>query len=137
MTSRTDRVVIDLILPQPTVCSPCENAIEEIDDAAALLGHELAARETAVQVRVTTPTHPATPGAHDVGPLPELRVNGDAIEPHATRDCGDGGTTACATYEWNGATYAAPPAELLTAVIHEHLDRIGRGREVTGGSAQH
>lgn len=126
MKPRTDRVVIDLLMPQQTGCAPCQNAVEEIDDAAALLSQELAARGTAVQVRVTTRTGPAIPGAHGVGPLLELRVNGDAIKTHGTQSCGEG-AIACATYEWDGATYAAPPAELLTAVIHEHLDRSDRG----------
>ncbi len=134
MTPRTDRVVIDLVMPQPTGCAPCENAIEEIDDAAALLGHELAARGTAVQVRVSPRTDRSAPGAHGVGSRLEVRVNGDAIKPDGTQDCGDEGTTACDTFEWNEATYAAPPAEMLTAVIHEHLDRRPG---VTGGSAQH
>jgi hypothetical protein len=137
MTPRTDRVVIDLVMPQPTGCAPCENAIEEIDDAAAILGHELAARGTAVQVRVTARTDRSAPGAHGVRSRLEVRVNGDAINPHGTQDCGDEGTTACDTFEWNEATYAAPPAELLTAVVHEHLDRIDRGPGVSGGSAQH
>ena len=120
---RTDRVVVDLIMPGPPSCAPCQDAIEQIDDAAALLELELAARGTAVQVRVTTRTRP-TPG---VGHLLELRVNGVAIEPRGTHDCGDGGATACGAYEWDGATHAAPPAELLTAVIHDHLDRNDRG----------
>lgn len=121
---RTDRVVVDLLMPEPTSCAPCQDAIEEIDDAAALLAQELAARGTAVQVRVTTRTHSASPS---VGPLLELRVNGVPIEPRGTHDCGDGGATACGAYEWDGATHAAPPAELLTAVIHDHLDRNDRG----------
>jgi hypothetical protein len=133
---RTDRVVIHLLIPQPTSCAPCQNAIEEIDDAAALLAQELAARGTAVQVRVTTRTNPATPCAYGVGPPLELRVNGVAIEPRGTQDCGDGGATACGTYEWDGATYAAPPAELLTAVIHDYLDRNDRDPGVIGGSVR-
>ncbi len=63
---RTDRVLVDLLMPEPTSCAPCQNAIEEIDDAAALVAQELAARGTAVKVRVTTRTDPATPGAHGV-----------------------------------------------------------------------
>jgi hypothetical protein len=137
VTPRTDRVVIDLVMPQPTGCAPCENAIEEIDDAVALLDHELAARGTAVQVRVTPRTDRSVPGAYGVGPRLEVRVNGDAIKPHGTQDCGDEGRAACDTFEWNEATYAAPPAELLTALVHERLDRNDRGRGGTGGSAQH
>jgi hypothetical protein len=67
----------------------------------------------------------------------EVRVNGDAIKPHGTQDCGDAYTTACETFEWNEATYAALPDEMSTAVIHKHLDRIDRGPVDTGGSAQH
>lgn len=133
---RTDRVVVDLLMPQPPSCAPCQDAIEEIDDAAALLAAELAARGTAVQVRVTTRIDPATPGAYDAGPPVELRINGVAIDPHGTQDCGDGGATACGTYEWDGAMHAAPPAELLTAVIHDYLDRNDRGPGVIYGSTR-
>lgn len=120
---RTDRLVVDLLLSQPMSCAPCQNAIEEIDDVAAFLAPELAARGTAMRVRVTTRTDPATAGAPGDWPLLELRVNGVAIESDGTQDCGDGAATQCGTYEWDGATYAAPPAELLTDVIHDHLDR--------------
>ena len=48
----TDPVSVDLLMPEPAGCAPCRNAIEEIDDAAALLAEELAARGTALQVRV-------------------------------------------------------------------------------------
>jgi len=119
---RTDHLVVDLLLPQPKSCAPCQDAIEEIDEAAAFLAPELAARGTSMRVRVTTRTAPVVADAPGVRPLLELRVNGIAIEPDGTQDCADGSTTQCGTYEWDGATYAAPPAELLTAVIHDHLD---------------
>ncbi len=120
----TDRVLVELLMPESTSCVPCQHAIEEIDDAAALLALELAARGTAVLVRVTTRPDPAT---HGTGPLPALRVNGVAIDPDRIQDClrdgGDGDVRACGTYDWDGAAYAVPPAELLAAVIHDHVDR--------------
>jgi hypothetical protein len=119
---RTARLVVDLLLPQPRSCAPCQNAIEEIDEAAAFLAPELAARGTSMRVRVTTRTDPVIADAHGVRSLVELRVNGIAIESDGTQDCGHGSATQCGTYEWDGETYAAPPAELLTAVIHDHLD---------------
>lgn len=106
-----DGLVVDLLLPQPPSCAPCQDAIEEIDGAAALLAPELASRDTSMQVRVTTRTGPA-----------EVRVNGVAIEPDGTHECGDGSARQCGTWDWDGTTYAAPPAELLTSVIHQHLD---------------
>jgi hypothetical protein len=115
-------LVVDLLLPEPMGCAPCLDAIEEIDEAAALLAPELAARGTSLRVRVTTRTDPATAGAPGAWPLLELRVNGVAIESDGTHVCGDEAATHCGTYEWDGATYAAPPAELLTGVIHDHLD---------------
>ena len=109
---RTDRLVIDLLLPQSPSCAPCQDAIEEIDGAVALLAPELAARDHLMQVRVTTGARP---------PL-ELRVDGVAIEPDGTHDCGDGGAVRCGTWDWDGTAYAVPPAELLTDVIQHHLD---------------
>jgi hypothetical protein len=119
---RTARLVVDLLLPQPMSCAPCQNAIEEIDEAAAFLAPELASRDTSMQVRVTTRTGPAVADGSGAWPLLELRVNGVAIEPDGTHECGDGSATQCGTWDWDGTTYAAPPAELLTSVIHQHLD---------------
>ena len=116
-------LVVDLLMSEPMSCAPCVDAIEEIDEAAAFLAPELAARGTALRVRVTTRTDPATAGAPGAWPPIELRVNGVAIESDGTHVCGDEAATHCGTYEWGGATYAAPPAELLTGVIHDHLDR--------------
>ena len=116
-------VVVDLLMPRPPSCAPCQNALEEIDEAAALLAQELAARGTAMRVRVTTRTDSSTPDARGGWPVLELRVNGVAIDTHGTRDCGDRGAPECGTYAWDGATYAAPPAALLVRVIHSYLDR--------------
>jgi hypothetical protein len=124
-----DRVAVDLLMPQLTNCAPCRDAMEEIDHAAALLAPELAARGIRMQVRVMHHTDEVTLGRHGVA-LPELRINGVAIHPHGTRDCGDGGAPSCGTYQWDGATYAAPPAELLTAAIHAHLDDSDRGLDL-------
>ena len=57
----------------------------------------------------------------------EVRVNGNVIRAYGTQDCRDEGTTACDTFEWNEATYVAPPSEMLAAVIHKHLDRMTAG----------
>jgi hypothetical protein len=119
---RRDGLVVDLLLPQPPSCAPCQDAVEEVDGAAALLAPELASRDTSMQVRVTTRTGPAVADAPGAWPLLELRVNGVAIEPDGTHECGDGSATQCGTWDWDGTTYAAPPAELLTSVIHQHLD---------------
>lgn len=115
-------LVVDLLLSKPMSCAPCLDAIEEIDEAAALLAPELAARGTSLRVRVTTRTDPAIVGAPDAWTPLELRVNGVAIESDGTHVCGDEAATHCGTYAWDGAMYAAPPAELLTGVIHDHLD---------------
>lgn len=126
----TDRLVVDLLLPPRPSCPPCQHALEELDDAAALLALELAARDTAMRVRVTTRTDPLTPGAREGSPGLELRVNGVALETQGSRDCGDVSASECGTYEWDGATYAAPPAELLTRVIHSYLDHGTTAPEV-------
>jgi hypothetical protein len=117
-------VVLDLLVSGSKPCTPCQDAIEEIDRAAALVAPELAARGTRLQVRVTTGIDTSTPAGP--GPLPglDLRINGIAIEPHDTDRGTDRSKTSCGTYEWDGETYAAPSAELLTATIHDHLDRV-------------
>lgn len=123
----TDRVVIDLLVARPTRCAPVQHALEEIDDAVALLARELSARGTTAQVRVMSRTDPADLGAPRVEPALEVRVNGVPINPHGLQDCDDD-PTVCGIFEWDGATYAAPPAELLTSRVHDHLDRYDRVR---------
>lgn len=62
-----------------TRCTPCQDAIEQVDCAAALVAPELAARGTRLQVRVAAGVDTATPALLLAAPGLELRINGIAI----------------------------------------------------------
>ena len=113
MTPVMEGVVVELLMP-PTPCAPCQDALEEVDRAIALVGPELRARGERLRVRV----------AQRIETF-EVRVNDVPVPQHGAAPCADAATTACATYEWDGSTYLVPPAELLTAAIHDEVDRKG------------
>jgi hypothetical protein len=115
-------VVVELLMPAAP-CAPCQDALEELDRAAALVAPELRARGERLRVRVIQLGNGAPREGN--GPMPtfEVRVNGVPVPQHGTAPCADAGATACADYEWEGSTYSVPPAELLTTAIHDAVDR--------------
>ena len=109
MTPRMEGVVVELVMPG-TTCAPCQDALEELDHAAALVGPEMRARGERLRVRVTEHSDPGACEEDGSTPiLVEVRVNDVPVPSHA----------------WNGSTYPVPPAELITAAIQDEIDRMG------------
>ena len=124
MTPAVGGVVLDLFMPAEP-CAPCQDALEEVDRAVALVSPELSARGERLRVRVTQ--HTGTGPGEERGSMSmfEVRVNNVPVSAHETAGCADAAWTACGTYEWDGSTCSVPPAEMLTAAIHDELDLEG------------
>lgn len=136
----TTVVELEVLYLDAQTCDPCRATTDAVDVAAAALAEHLRAGGRTLAVRHVHVTDQEQAETLGFVSSPTVRVDGVDIELDLREQhCGScsvlaGERVDCRTFEWQGVRYPAPPAEMITYRVLEHLAGARDATPVPTGS---
>lgn len=120
-----DALTLEFLFLDETVCKPCGDTGQALDEAVGIVAAPLAALGLGLEVERVHVLTREDAIVHRLTMSPTIRVNGVDIDPAQTvADCGScgeigGGRTAvnCRTWRWRGETFSSAPTGKIVAAI--------------------